>query len=438
MITLPLTALKSPFAILALLLFCIAYIFVILEESLNLKKSKPVVAAATLIWALTAYLAQQQGMEEAFKQSLNHCFLDYSEILLFLVVAMTYIHVMEDCYIFDALSGYLVNLGLSLRQVFWLTGFLAFLISPLADNLTTALLMGSVVLAIAPKEPRFIGLACINIVVAANAGGAFSPFGDITTLMVWQKGKVSFGEFFNLVLPALCNFLIPAFCMHSALPKTKPQARTRKIILKPGSKRVIGLFVATLATSIILHHCLALPPVLGMMLGLSYLQFLNYFLKSQGQGSWNVFQAMQKCDWDTLLYFYGVILCIGALGTLGYLQYLSNHLYSLETGLFGLFKVHTEANILLGLFSAILDNIPLMFALLTMSPEMSTGQWLLATLTAGVGGSLLSLGSAAGVALMGLAPQHYTFKSHLKWSWAILLGYGASIWLHCWWNSNLC
>ena len=122
------------------------------------------------------------------------------------------------------------------------------------------------------------------------------------------------------------------------------------------------------------------------------------------------------------MFFYGIILCVGGLGTLGYLGVLSQIMY-VDMG-------PTAANILVGFLSALIDNIPVMFAVLQMNPDMSHGQWLLVTLTAGVGGSMLSIGSAAGVAVMGQARGIYTFFAHLKWSWAILLGYVASIATH--------
>ncbi|HHJ80101.1 MAG TPA: sodium:proton antiporter, partial [Candidatus Tenderia electrophaga] len=140
------------------------------------------------------------------------------------------------------------------------------------------------------------------------------------------------------------------------------------------------------------------------------------------QKPFDIFISVKRVEWDTLMFFYGVILCVGGLGTIGYLAMLSESMY------IGLGP--TWANILVGVLSAIVDNIPVMFAVLTMNPDMSHGQWLLVTLTAGVGGSLLSVGSAAGVALMGQARGMYTFFGHLKWSWAIALGYAASIWVH--------
>jgi len=195
------------------------------------------------------------------------------------------------------------------------------------------------------------------------------------------------------------------------------------------------------------HNFFHLPPMLGMMTGLAYLQFFGYYLKKthrppldmkdayQDKGvagdfvPFDVFNKIARAEWDTLLFFYGVIMCVGALSIIGYLAMASQFMY-VEMG-------PTFANIMVGILSAIVDNIPVMFAVLTMEPEMSQGQWLLATLAAGVGGSMLSIGSAAGVALMGQARGKYTFFGHLKWTWAIALGYAASIAVHMYINKNL-
>ena len=159
--------------------------------------------------------------------ALRHVFLEYAELLLFLIVAMTYVNALEERRVFDALRAWLVRAGFSYRALFWATGGLAFVISPVADNLTTALVMGAVVIALGAEAPRFIAVACVNIVVAANAGGAFSPFGDITTLMVWQKGLVAFQEFFYLCLPSVANFVVPALLMHFAVPRGRPRPERR-------------------------------------------------------------------------------------------------------------------------------------------------------------------------------------------------------------------
>ncbi|WP_297527333.1 sodium:proton antiporter NhaD [Thiohalobacter sp.] len=442
--TIDLTA--HPLGYAALTLFGLAYLLVMAEEFTHLRKSKPVLLAAGIIWALIAWYYGQHGAPEAVEAAMRHNILEYAELFLFLLVAMTYINAMDERLVFETLRSWLVRKGFGFGSLFWITGVLAFFISPVADNLTTALLMCAVVMAVGAGNPRFVALACINIVVAANAGGAFSPFGDITTLMVWQKGVVAFWDFFALFVPSAVNFLVPAFLMYLAIPRERPRAGGERVIMKRGARRIMLLFLATIATAVLFHNFLYLPPVAGMMTGLAYLQFFAYYLKKtcRREGvsctveageeigspvAFDIFRMVSRAEWDTLLFFYGVVLCVGGLGFLGYLSLASDVMYH-QWG-------QTEANVAVGVLSAIVDNIPVMFAVLTMNPDMSQGQWLLVTLTAGVGGSLLSIGSAAGVALMGQARGVYTFFSHLKWTPAIALGYAASIWVHLWMNARL-
>ena len=422
----------------AIAIFVLAYTLVILEEQLHLRKSKPVLLAAGLIWILIAAYYNSQGMPHAAEVAIRHNFLEYAELFFFLLVAMTYINAMLERDVFNALRDWLVQKGFSYKALFWLTGILAFFISPIADNLTTALIMCAVVLAVGKDEPKFVAMSCVNIVVGANAGGAFSPFGDITTLMVWQKGILEFTEFFALFLPSVVNFVIPAFIMQFFIPTGKPNAISGEMTqIKKGGLTIVGLFILTIMTAVSFHNFLHLPPVFGMMLGLAYLKFFGYYIRKSGQGEidksdaptshhieddFDIFDKIAKAEWDTLFFFYGVILAVGGLGFIGYLGMVSEFMYG-ELG-------PTTANIIVGVLSAIVDNIPVMFAVLTMNPDMSDTQWLLVTLTAGVGGSLLSVGSAAGVALMGQARGYYTFFSHLKWTPVIALGYAASIYVH--------
>ena len=444
--------------IFALVLFIAAYSLVIFEEQLHMRKSKPVLLAAGIIWVLVAIAYSAMGDTHTPHDAIKHNLIEYAELFLFLLAAMTYINAMDERNVFQALRSWLVGRGFTLRTVFWVTGALSFVISPLADNLTTALLMGAVVMAVGGSNRKFVIVACINVVVAANAGGAFSPFGDITTLMVWQKGKVQFTEFFAIFFPSLVNWLVPAIIMSLTVAKERPEAMDMAIAMKLGAKRIIVLFLCTITTAVSFHNFLHLPPATGMMLGLGYLGFFSYYLKrkedrllkggdqpldmighnpdehceipAEGGGhgghapvaGFDLFRKIARAEWDTLLFFYGVILCVGGLGQFGYLAMTSQFMY-FDLG-------PTTANVLVGFLSAIVDNIPVMFAVLTMDPVMSHNQWLLVTLTAGVGGSMLSIGSAAGVALMGTARGTYTFGTHLKWSWAIALGYAASIGVH--------
>jgi len=420
---------SSGLGITALIIFVLAYALVIAEEFIHLRKSKPVMMAAGLIWILVAVLAKQvDNGSEIIERALDHNLLEYAALLLFLLTAMIYVNAMTERNIFEALRSWLVSKGFSYRQLFWITGFLAFFISPIADNLTTALLMGAVVLAVGSDKPSFVAIAFINIVVAANAGGAFSPFGDITTLMVWQSGKIEFFGFFALFVPSLVNFLIPATIMNFAIPNDTPAASDDKVSVKRGGFAICALFICTIITAVSFEQLLHLPPFLGMMMGLSYLFFFSYYIKITEKNTFdhtaefNIFTKVARAEWDTLLFFFGVIFCVGGLGTIGYLGYASELMYE-GWG-------PTTANIVAGLASAVVDNIPVMFAILSMSPEMDHYQWLLVTMAAGVGGSLLSVGSAAGVALMGQSQGMYTFFSHMKWSWAIGLGYAGSIYTH--------
>jgi Na+/H+ antiporter NhaD/arsenite permease-like protein len=289
--------------------------------------------------------------------------------------------------------------------------------------------VGAVVMAVGADNEKFISIGFVNLVIAANAGGAFCPFGDITTLMVWQAGYAEFFDFFKLFIPSVVNYIVPAFFMAQAVPDLHPKATNEAAVqLKPGALQICGLFLLTIMSAVSFKQFLHLPPFMGMMLGLSVLMLYGYSLKVrfsvEGVPSthFDIFNKVKEAEWDTLLFFFGVVFAVGGLGYIGYLELLSAGMYG------GLGA--TTANILVGLISAIVDNIPVMFAVLNMGVDMDLYQWLLVTLTAGVGGSLLSVGSAAGVALMGQSNHKYTFFSHLKWSPVIAAGYAASIFTH--------
>ena len=431
----------------ALISFVGAYFLAITEEITELRKSKPMVFAASIIWiAIAAFyvgLGTQEQAGIAFRASLE----GYAELFLFIMVSMTYLNAMEDRGVFENLRVWLLSKNFSYRQLFWITGTQAFFISSVCNNLTTALLMGSVILAMGKNNRHFVTLACINVVVAANAGGSFSPFGDITTLLVWQKGVVPFGDFFSLLLPAIVNFALPAAIMSFWIPKEHPEAVEEVQEIKRGGVIIIVLFLLTIITATCFENFFSLPPAAGMMLGLTYLQFFSFYLQKTRKNEdmqsiqhavnleeplysidekhteeFDVFKKVANLEWDTLLFFYGVMICVSGLSFIGYLDLTSHYLYGENDP--------TIANILVGIASAFVDNGTIMLAVLTMAPDISQGQWLLVTLTAGVGGSLLAVGSAAGVGLMGQAKGIYTFTSHLKWTPVIALGYAASIFLH--------
>ena len=413
----------------SLSIFVLAYALVMIEEFSHLRKSKPVIISAALIWGIIAfYFSSVPGLHsEKVEKALEHNILEFAELFLFLLSAMTYINALQERNVFDVVRYKLISRGFNFRQLFILTGVFTFFLSPIADNLTTSLVMCSVLLACGKGNVKFLSLGCINIVVAANAGGAFSPFGDITTLMVWQAGIVEFSTFFKLFIPSVVNYVIPAAIMYFFIPNEMPNLSSEEIKIKRGGKVIIFLGLFTIFSAVSFHNFLHLPPMLGMMFGLGLLGLFSFYLKvtyneKYDEEKFDFLRKISRVEWDTLLFFFGVILSVGGLGFIGYLGLISNFLY---VGLGA-----TYANVLVGILSAIVDNIPVMFAVITMNPPMPTEQWLLVTLTTGVGGSLLSIGSAAGVALMGQARGHYTFFGHMKWTPVIFIGYIVSIYVY--------
>ena len=433
--------LNHPISIISLLIFVIAYGLVVTEEVTHLRKLKPVLFAAGMIWAMIAWVGAKNDFSHSVEDAIMHAFSEFSQLMLFLLVAMTFINSMTERNVFEKLRSKLLAQDYSYKKLFWITGFIAFFLSPIADNLTTALTMCAVVMSVGVGNKKFVSISCVNIVVAANAGGAFSPFGDITTLMVWQTGTVEFVQFFWLFLPSLVNYIVPAFIMSLFIDGSSENVKNNPVQLKRGAKTIILLFLVTIFFAVSFEQFLHIPPVFGMMTGLSLLQLFAYYLKRtysrpiaisrEGEDQpFGVFKQIAQAEWDTLLFFYGVIMCVSGLSYIGYLTLLSDTLY------YGISPnpviSFTIANSLMGILSALIDNIPVMFSVLQMHTKesMVLSQWLLITLTTGVGGSLLSIGSAPGVALMGQARGMYTFYSHLKWAPAIFLGYILSIIVH--------
>jgi Na+/H+ antiporter NhaD/arsenite permease-like protein len=443
----PLDLTRHVIGYLAIAITVLAYVTAMSEEVIELRKSKPMVLGAALVWFAICIYYAMHGQAKVAVAAFESNLLAYVELLLFILVSMTYLNAMEDRGTFDGLRIWLLNRGFSYRQLFWITGLLAFFISTAVSGLAVGLLMGTVAAAVGQNKPKFVGLSCVNIVVATNAGGSFSPLGGISTLFVWQSGIVGFTEFFSLAIPCLVNFLVPAVVMHFFVPKDSPPAAHRDIVLRRGSKRIIALFAVTLVITVCSDIFLKLPPAAGMMAGLALLQFFSFYLSQTARepdGSerlgepqpamwlddrhYDIFQKIGNLEWDTLLFFYGAMMIIGALGFVGYLDAIAQFLFGQISP--------TLANVLIGLSSAFIDNGTLMFAVLSMHPNIPLGQWLLLTLTLGVGGSLLAIGSAPGVGLLGQIKGIYTFGYHLRWFPVILIGYFASIAVHFWINAR--
>ena len=339
---------------------------------------------------------------------------------------MTFIDSLIERGVFEALKFKLLQQGYNYKKLFWITGFIAFFLSPVADNLTTALVLSTVLLTLEHHNRQFLILGAINVVVAANAGGAWSPFGDITTLMVWTAGKGMFSEFLFLFPASFIGWIVTAYLLSKYLPDGSPTDKDNtgacKIPehanIKKGGIGIVFLGILTIILSVTIHQVFHLPAFWGMMLGLALFGFYSSYLKKKYKERIWIYRRMAEVENDTLLFFFGLLAAVSGLSYIGYIAIAAN-IYNVMDPFW--------VNIIIGVVSAIIDNVPLMFAVLKANPVMDTTQWMLVTLTAGIGGSLISFGSAAGVGVMGKLRGIYTVGAHMKYAWTVALGYMISI-----------
>lgn len=413
-----------PFGWVLLAIFIIGYYFIASEEKYRIDKAKPALFIGTLMFVLIGLYYVSVGADMApFEHEVDHMILEIAEIFFFLFVAMTYIEALIERGVFNALRSKLIAKGYSYRELFWITGTLAFFISPVADNLTTALILSTVLLTIDGKDKAFLVPSAINVVVAANAGGAWSPFGDITTLMVWTAEKGAFADFIYLFPAAFVGWVVTAYFLSRYVPDLDPNKEgdpeaAEKIEILKGGKVIIAFGALTIALAVIGKQIVHLPPMWGMLFGLAILQLYMYFLKQKHNVDVSIFQAMSKVENNTLLFFFGILAAVGALHFTGFLAYAAK--------LYEIFDP-TVVNVGVGFLSAIVDNVPVMSAVLKADPTIEHAQWMLVTMTAGIGGSLISFGSAAGVGVMGKMGGIYTFTTHMKLAWTVLVGYCISL-----------
>lgn len=403
-------------------IFVAGYYVIAAEEKFHINKAKPALFIGTFMFVVIgAYYAIEGLSMEPLEHTVDHLILEIAEIFFFLYVAMTYIEALIERGVFNALKTKLIARGYGYKKLFWVTGLLAFFISPVADNLTTALILSTVLITIEKNNRKFLVPGAINIVVAANAGGAWSPFGDITTLMAWTSEKGAFVDFLFLFPSSFVGWVVTAWLLSRYVPDEHPNKETNeaeRIEILKGGKGIIALGVFTIFMAVFGKQVLHLPPMWGMLFGLSLLKLYMYRLKKVHNQDVNIFESIAKVENDTLLFFFGILAAVGALHFSGFLDY--------AVKLYDVFDP-SAVNIGVGFLSAIVDNVPVMSAVLKANPDIDVAQWMLVTLTAGIGGSLISFGSAAGVGVMGKLKGVYTFMAHFKLAWTILVGYIISV-----------
>lgn len=416
---------SHPFGWLLLTLFFVGYFFILKEDKYRLDKSKPALFTGTLMFMMIGGFYAYNGLNlESYKNEIEHLVFQIMQIFFFLFVSMTFIEALIERGVFNALKNRLITKGYTYEKLFWVTGFLSFFISPIADSLSTALVLSTVLVTLDQSNRSFLVPGAINIVVAANAGGAWIPFGDITTLMAWTANKGTFTDFLYLFPASFLGWLATALLLKHYLPEGNPshpqhidETTINTQILK-GGKAIMAIGVLTIAISVVCKEIFELPPMWGMLFGLSVLQMYSYFLKVKHKQDLNVYRSISKIENNTLLFLFGILAGVGALYYAGFLYYVFLMYDRFDP---------TIVNISSGLLSAVVDNVPMMYAVLNAKAPLAQDQWMLLTLTVAIGGSLISFGSAAGVGVMGKMQGIYTFTSHMKLAWTVLAGYIVSI-----------
>lgn len=385
--------------------------------------------AGVLMWIIIGIVYSGNGSVSA---SLNHHLGDFSKLFLFLMAAMVFITAMKKTGLFTLIEHHIIKRQYSDTQLFWRMGWLTFFLSAFLDNAVAALIMGSIIKSAVPDTKTEEGLThsrkpfrimlLVNTVSAANAGGAFSAIGDTPSILLYQSGKASVFDLLSLFPASVINYIVLAFVMtYSLKPKKKEKPMAREEVLRLEVQRhgiaVVILFLLSIVLSVTFTGLWKeIPPFAGMLIGIVMLYW--YGRKHRKSVTIDLDAKLQEIEMPMLLLFCGLMLAVGALGHVGILKDVSHLAYSAytpETVAFGI-----------GILSAALDNVGLMFAVLGMNPTLDTSGWLLITFALSVGGNLLSMGSAAGIALMGQSKE-YGFFEHLKWLPALLLAYVASM-----------
>jgi len=408
---------------LSLMIFFVSYYFVAREEAYHMNKAKPALLAWTSMFIVIGiYFVLNWLDTNLLHAETKHLIAEISEIFFFLLVAMTFIEVMVNRGVFEVLKRKLILHWYTYKKLFWILGFLAFFISPVADNLTTALILSTVAHSLS-KNPKILVPMAVNIVVASNAWWSWSPFWDITTLMAWSAWKWQFQEFLFIFPAAFIWWLVTAWIISLFVWEWKPES-TNKILnvnMKPWAKKVIYLWLFTIFISVIIHHYFNIPAMWWMMFWLSLLHLTSYHSKKFHKDIWfDIYKNIKKTEIDTLLFFFWILSAVWALDFLWYLSYIVKF-YEVVWFTYG--------HIIIWFLSALVDNIPVMSAVLKSDLEMWTSWWLMLTLSVWIWWSLISFWSAAWVWVMSKMKWIYTFGSHMRFFPAILLWYLISIWI---------
>lgn len=411
----------EPLALSLSLIFIIGYLLIALEHQLSINKAASALFAGALAWCV--FIEYGLGEMHLRQELLYYHLSDISQILFFLMSAMTIVEIINAHRGFDAIGDLLS--GKSYRSLYWIVMIFSFFLSAVLDNLTTLIVMVSLVKRLV-KDDGLRVIIGTGVVLAVNAGGAWTPIGDVTTTMLWIQERIdTVGVIRELFLPSLVTLFVFALLQsreikEGSVPKHKEEAK-----LPPNSKEVFLLGILALVSVPLMKIFLGIPPFLGILLGLSIMWFVTEVFHSSydDRHHLRVFHLLGNVDMSCILFFLGILLAVDALQSAGILAHFSSSLMT-SIGSSDLIAI------VIGFVSAVVDNVPLVAAAMKMySPgEFPMGDpfWNLLAFCAGVGGTLLIIGSAPGVALMSLERVSFTWYFR-RVTWIATVAYIAGL-----------
>lgn len=404
------------FTIVQIAIFCVGYLAIIFEHSLKVNKSAVALALAVLCWLAFFLIGKQSFFDNpmSLANSIKHLsadLSDISQILFFLLGAMTLVEIIDSHKGFNTIVRHLHTQYK--RKMLIIISIVTFLLSAVLDNLTTTILMISVLRKLIPYKKDRLILLCM-VVVAANAGGAWTPIGDVTTTMLWINGQLTTLKIItDLFLPSAFSMLVPLF-IYSFSMKGKfpaPAVDLHKETVEPGAKVVFFVGISGLIFVPIFKWLTGMPPFMGMLISLAVLWVVTDLMhhRHDQRAHLRVPHILTKIDVSSILFFLGILLSVSSLQAAGLLEgvarWMDHHLQS-----------QALIATLIGLFSAVIDNVPLVAAAMGMydlsTYPVDSPLWLMIAYAAGTGGSILIIGSSSGVAMMGL--EKISFFTYLK------------------------
>ncbi len=399
---------QSSVQILLLAMAVIAFLGVVLEEVIHVNKAKVVLLFGALSWLVLFIAAPSEAVRGQVHEALNENITDIASLWLFLLATMTFVAYLNKKGLIENIIYRILPGRITERKLLFLTGGFCFVFSSIADNITATLVSVALVLSLNLELRKMLRFATL-VVFAVNSGGVAMITGDVTTLMIFMADKVEITNLLLLSAPALLAVLLLAALLSIGMGDEVIIERNELHELRGVDQVIGGLFLFTIIATILLSLFFAIPPVLIFLTGLALMFLIARFFNEDIDND-PILEYIRVIEFETLLFFLGVLLLVGMLQYIGTLQSLTS-LYDLMPPM--------AANFLMGMLSALIDNVPLTAALLKADLQMTIAEWMGLTYAVGVGGSLLIIGSAAGIVAMSKMPG-LTFMTYLR-SFGLLL-----------------